>query len=400
MIVDERILNQIDELIRLGQDVLGTQRSPGANVIGDDRVDAEAAKHWATRTQSLLSRVFGETSSYYKNFVELTSKYITFTPAKQAFGVLRAAREDYAGGSLIELRNLITADMKRNPRKIFVVHGRNEDLRRSLFAFLRAIGLNPIEWSEAVRLTGKPAPYIGEILEAAFNDAQAVVVLLTPDDEAKLRKELLQPNDPDYERYPTGQARPNVIFEAGMSFARHAERTILIEVGELRPFSDVAGRHTLRLNNSPEKRMELVERLRIAGCETATEGKSDWLNEGDFEVPLVKKATATRSNNTKLVSADLQENRNRKELVANQGEQLTDFDETTHKILKIFFLQSDDVSVEQVAHQVAVEQPMVKYHFTCFMRRASLSKRELESKLLLKHRLQCSALPPKGENTS
>jgi hypothetical protein len=146
--------------------------------------------------------------------------------------------------------------------------------------------------------------------------------------------------------------------------------------------------------------MELVERLRIAGCETATEGKSDWLNEGDFEVPLVKKATATRSNNTKLVSADLQENRNRKELVANQGEQLTDFDETTHKILKIFFLQSDDVSVEQVAHQVAVEQPMVKYHFTCFMRRASLSKRELESKLLLKHRLQCSALPPKGENTS
>jgi hypothetical protein len=33
------------------------------------------------------------------------------------------------------------------PRIVFVVHGRNLDLRDSMFAFLRAIGLKPLEWS-------------------------------------------------------------------------------------------------------------------------------------------------------------------------------------------------------------------------------------------------------------
>lgn len=61
-----------------------------------------------------------------------------------------------------------------NPKRVFVVHGRNTKLRDSLFAFLRAIGLEPIEWPQAIALTRKATPYVGEILEAAFNHAQAV----------------------------------------------------------------------------------------------------------------------------------------------------------------------------------------------------------------------------------
>lgn len=52
-------------------------------------------------------------------------------------------------------------------RKVFVVHGRNEPARKGLFDFLRSIGLDPIEWSEAIRLTGKGSPHIGEVLDAA-----------------------------------------------------------------------------------------------------------------------------------------------------------------------------------------------------------------------------------------
>jgi hypothetical protein len=58
--------------------------------------------------------------------------------------------------------------MTLDPKKVFVVHGRNERLRQELFNFLRAIGLKPLEWSQAVASTGKSAPYIGEVLEAAF----------------------------------------------------------------------------------------------------------------------------------------------------------------------------------------------------------------------------------------
>ena len=55
-----------------------------------------------------------------------------------------------------------------DPRKVFVIHGRNEAARKGLFDFLRSIGLDPIEWSEAIRLTGKGSPYIGQVLDAAF----------------------------------------------------------------------------------------------------------------------------------------------------------------------------------------------------------------------------------------
>ena len=99
--------------------------------------------------------------------------------------------------------------------RVFVVHGRNEKMRRALFDFLRAIDLKPIEWSEAVALTGKPSPFVGEILDAAMQYAQAIIVLFTGDDQARLRDEFLWVNDPAYEREATPQSRPNVIFEAG-----------------------------------------------------------------------------------------------------------------------------------------------------------------------------------------
>ena len=53
-------------------------------------------------------------------------------------------------------------------REVFVVHGRNQAARRALYEFLRAIDLDPLEWSELVEATGKTSPYIGEILNTAF----------------------------------------------------------------------------------------------------------------------------------------------------------------------------------------------------------------------------------------
>lgn len=170
-----------------------------------------------------------------------------------------------------------------DPRTVFVVHGRNEPLRKSMFDFLRAIGLKPLEWSQAIIATGEASPYIGQVLDTAFSIAQAVVVLMTPDDEAYLKKEHQTEHDADYERKPTGQARPNVLFEAGMAFGRHPKRTLLVEIGTLRPFSDVGGRHVLRLNNSTERRQDLAERLLTAGCAVDLSGR-DWHSAGSFDL--------------------------------------------------------------------------------------------------------------------
>jgi hypothetical protein len=168
-------------------------------------------------------------------------------------------------------------------RKVFVVHGRNGAARSAMFSFLRAIGLDPIEWSVAVQMTGEGAPYIGQVLDVAFEAAQAVVVLLTPDDIAYLRTEYAGgDDDPDAE--PLAQARPNVLFEAGMAMGRDPKRTVLVELGKLRPFSDVAGRHAVRIDNSAGKRKDLAQRLESAGCEVRLGGE-DWLTAGDFTPP-------------------------------------------------------------------------------------------------------------------
>lgn len=168
-------------------------------------------------------------------------------------------------------------------RSVFVVHGRNEPLRRSMFDFLRSIDLSPMEWTTAVAYTGEGSPYIGKVLDAAFDRATAVVVLMTPDEVAYLQPRYGHGED-DQETQPAPQARPNVLFEAGMALGRDAKRTVLVEVGEVRPFSDVAGRHAIRLSNATASRQALAERLRTAGCAVDLNG-TDWHTTGDFTAP-------------------------------------------------------------------------------------------------------------------
>ena len=160
-----------------------------------------------------------------------------------------------------------------------VVYGRDDTIRADMFSLLRALDLKPMEWNDAVLKTGKASPYVGEILTAAFTVAQAFLVLMTPDEEVKLRVELRKSPDQDEAGF---QARPNVLLEAGMALATDEARTILVEVSALRGMSDLAGRHVIKLNNSPARRNDLVQRLKIAGCLPNTSG-TDWITLGNFD---------------------------------------------------------------------------------------------------------------------
>jgi predicted nucleotide-binding protein len=179
---------------------------------------------------------------------------------------------------------------KAVPNQVFVVHGRDRIAKDSTFAFLRAIGVKPIEWNSAIAMSKKPAPYISEILNAVFSKARAVVVLLTPDDLAQLRTDLIATSDPAFERRPMGQARPNVLFEAGMAFSSHPDRTVMVQVGNVRPFSDTAGRHVVHMSDEYAKRQELATKLKNAGCDVDTSG-SDWVSAGDFTDPETRTPT-------------------------------------------------------------------------------------------------------------
>ncbi len=182
-----------------------------------------------------------------------------------------------------ERPNEASGDMAKNT--VFVVYGRNDAARVAMFDFLTSLGLEPLDWDTLLAATGEASPYVGEVLTAGFPMAQAVIVLLTPDDVARLQTTFQHSRDPAHETELTPQARPNVLFEAGMAFMSHPKRTVLVEIGQLRPFSDVAGRHTVRLDDSVEARRSLMARLQTAGCPVSLDG-GQWKSAGDFSAAL------------------------------------------------------------------------------------------------------------------
>lgn len=169
-----------------------------------------------------------------------------------------------------------------DPRKVFVVHGRDLEAKRAVYGLLRELDLLPLDWEELVAATGSAAPYVGDTVSVAFRFAQAVVVVLTPDDEARLLPALHGSDEPSHEVEFMGQARPNVLFEAGMALASHPDRTIFVEIGKVRPFSDVAGRHMVRLTGVANTLQAVAGRLKNAGCPVNLTG-SGWLDESRFK---------------------------------------------------------------------------------------------------------------------
>jgi predicted nucleotide-binding protein len=164
---------------------------------------------------------------------------------------------------------------------VFVVHGRDTALRKSMFDFLRSLGLNPMEWEQAVDQAKGNNPDIGNIIETAMARVQAVVVMFSPDELAHLKEQFWGADDKHGDGNPAGQARPNVIFEAGLALGAHPEKTIIVQVGKVRPFSDIAGKHLVKLSDAPSTRNDLANRLAKVGCEVDRVG-SDWMTAGTF----------------------------------------------------------------------------------------------------------------------
>ena len=67
-----------------------------------------------------------------------------------------------------------------------------------------------------------------------------------------------------------------------MALATDENRTVLVSVGPVRGMSDLDGRHVVRLDNSAERRNDLVQRLKVAGCQPKTDG-TDWIALGNFQ---------------------------------------------------------------------------------------------------------------------
>lgn len=76
--------------------------------------DIASVRGWATNVLNLLQRTFGDASVHFKNFDE---SYHEFTEWQNEFnfracrGIFQAAKEDYEGGYLFNVRSLVKAEI-------------------------------------------------------------------------------------------------------------------------------------------------------------------------------------------------------------------------------------------------------------------------------------------------
>jgi predicted nucleotide-binding protein len=184
---------------------------------------------------------------------------------------------------------------KTKENTVFVVHGRDNKLRDSMYELLGALGLKALEWGHAIRAArGKGGnPYVNDAVTKVMEQAQAIVALLSPDDEVKLKPQFLTRHDPPIERKLSGQARPNVIFETRIAIGTHHRKTLIVVAGQVKSFTDIGGMHILRLTNSADSRHNFLERLEQLGCTVDRVG-DHWLRVGDF-TPTAQRTRATRA---------------------------------------------------------------------------------------------------------
>lgn len=197
---------------------------------------------------------------------------------------------DRPRGTIVTVTTADQEPAPKDPRRIFLVHGRNDRAKTAMTQFLRALDLLVVGWDEAreqAQKTGRTgSPDTLSIVEAGMDLAAGVLVLFTPDDEARLNPHFQHPTDPEDDRQVTGQARQNVILEAGMAWSRDKSKVVLARLGRVRGISDISGINFVNIRNDLSARTDLAKALRGLGLAVDLEHPDRWSTDGDFDEAL------------------------------------------------------------------------------------------------------------------
>lgn len=183
-----------------------------------------------------------------------------------------------------------------DPSKVFVIHGRNEDARREMGAFLRSLGLKPL-WFEEVRAQMGGMTHPLQTVRRGMDQAKGVLALFTPDEFSSLHPILT--GGATGETVERWQARPNVLFEAGLACGLNPDQVAFVLFGDVKLFTDVTGIHVFRPTkdvSATSHRTQLKDLLgQGMGC-AVDPTSHDWMHSGNFEAVTAKlSGVSTRS---------------------------------------------------------------------------------------------------------
>ena len=153
----------------------------------------------------------------------------------------------------VQAKSRSARDDLKSKEKVFIVHGRDEGPKHHLRGFLSELGLTPVILDERA---GKGRTIIDKFEEEA-RDVGYAVVILTPDDEGRLRNS---------EADMSARARQNVIFELGFFAAALGRKHVCAIVkGNLEIPSDYDGVVYITYDDSEGWKMKLLRELKTAG---------------------------------------------------------------------------------------------------------------------------------------
>jgi len=150
----------------------------------------------------------------------------------------------------------VSAPIARNKRKVFIVHGRDNEAKQEVARFLSGLGLEPIILHEQA----SAGMTIIEKIERYANDADFALVLYTPCDHGRGVHETKVP--------ARNRARQNVVFEHGYLMAKLGRENVCALVkGEIETPNDISGVVYVPFDPYGGWKIEVTKELKACGYE-------------------------------------------------------------------------------------------------------------------------------------
>jgi predicted nucleotide-binding protein len=142
----------------------------------------------------------------------------------------------------------------RNKRKVFVVHGRDNEAKQEVARFITDVGLEPIILHEQA----SAGMTIIEKIERYSNDADFAIVLYTPCDHGRGVHES--------KFAPRNRARQNVVFEHGYLMAKLGRENVCALVkGDIETPNDISGVVYVQIDGYGGWKSEVAKELKACG---------------------------------------------------------------------------------------------------------------------------------------
>ncbi len=233
--------------------------------------DSTVFEKWRRDTKTVINHTFGEESSHVADFMRVDyigpvslvkprSDYEWHKARSNGLDSAASVLESMIGeiqefwegesppsGSLSTERGALPST-----KEVFVIHGRDNEVKQTVARFLEKIDLKPVILHES--------PDLGRTVIEKFEQHAEVgfaVALLTPDDVGSLYGE---------ENNLKPRARQNVIFEFGYFIGRLGrQRVCALTKGNVEIPSDYAGVLYIPLDDAGGWKMRLITELKTAG---------------------------------------------------------------------------------------------------------------------------------------